>query len=116
MPTLIRSPGRREGPQRTRKFEGGPHGAALSFFSVDIDPGRGVGLQVHPYTEIWIVQSGTVTFRTLAGTYDAGVDDIMIVEPETAHGFVATGSGPLRMMCLHDSPRIVQTFLDPADG
>ena len=116
MPTLIRAAERPDGPRRTMKFEGAAHGTGLSFFSVDIDPGRGVGLHFHPYDEIWLVLSGNVTFRTEEGEYPAEINDIMIVEAETPHGFTATGTTPLRMMCLHNSPQIIQTFLGPSES
>jgi len=113
MPVFLPAADRPPRPSRTIRFEGRPFGAEMSFFAVDSDPGHTVRLHTHPYTEIWIVQSGAVRFLTLDGHRDAGPNDIMIVEPETPHGFVNIGDGPLRMMCLHDSGEMVQTDLDP---
>jgi mannose-6-phosphate isomerase-like protein (cupin superfamily) len=47
---------------------------------------------------------------------EAGPGDIMVVEPETPHGFENVGTDVLKMMCLHDSERIIQTFLDPDEA
>lgn len=49
----LRGPG-----SQTASFEGYAHGAAISFFEVDADPGSTVALHSHPYTETWIVRSG----------------------------------------------------------
>ena len=48
----------RIGSGRTRRFVGREHGAGLSYFFVDNDPGQGPGLHRHPYTETWIVLEG----------------------------------------------------------
>ncbi|SDG41716.1 cupin domain-containing protein [Pelagibacterium luteolum] len=101
---------------RTIKFEGGPYGTAISFFAVISPPGKRVGLHVHPYTETWIVQEGMVRFHAGPETVEAGVGDIMVVPPETPHGFEVMGDRDLKMMCIHDAGEMTQTFLDPADA
>ena len=116
MSHILRAADRPKDAPRTIKFEGEAYGAAMSFFAVVADPGKRVGLHVHPYTETWIVQEGTVRFSAGGETIEAGVGDIMVVEPGTPHGFENAGSSVLKMMCLHDAGRIEQTFLDPADA
>lgn len=116
MPNILRAADRQTDAPRTIKFEGGHYGADVSFFAVVSDPGKRVGLHVHPYTEIWMVQEGMVRFRAGEEIVEAGPGDIMIVEPETAHGFENIGDGVLKMMCIHDAPGITQTFLDPDDA
>jgi mannose-6-phosphate isomerase-like protein (cupin superfamily) len=113
---MLRAADRPEDAPRTIKFEGAPYGAAISFFAVVSDPGRRVGLHVHPYTETWIVQEGRVRFFAGDDMVEAGPGDIMVVEPETPHGFENVGTDVLKMMCLHDSERIIQTFLDPDEA
>jgi len=112
MPRILRAADRPPTPSRTIRFEGRAFGAEMSFFAVDSDPGHTVRLHVHPYSEIWMVQSGSVRFSTPSESFEAGPGDIVIVEPETAHGFTNIGDGPLKMMCLHDNGEIVQTFLE----
>jgi mannose-6-phosphate isomerase-like protein (cupin superfamily) len=103
---------------RTARFEGADFGAGASFFYVDNDPGQGVGLHWHPYSETWIVVFGEVTFRIGDASGDA-VDTeitehigmpgtIATIPPEAHHGFTNTGAGPLRMVCIHAADRIVQ--------
>lgn len=116
MPHILRAADRPEGALRTIRFEGGDYGTGISFFAVVSDPGKRVGLHVHPYSETWMVQEGTVRFSAGSQIVEAGPGDIMVVEPETPPGFENIGEGILRMMCIHDGPRITQRFLDPSDG
>lgn len=116
MPQILRAADRPKDAPQTIKFEGEPYGTAISFFAVVSDPGKRVDLHVHPYTETWIVQEGTVRFRAGADEIEAGPGDIMIVEPGTPHGFENIGQGVLKMMCVHDAGRIEQTFLNPSEA
>jgi mannose-6-phosphate isomerase-like protein (cupin superfamily) len=103
---------------RTAKFDGEAYGAGASFFFVDNDPGQGIGLHWHPFSETWVVIDGEVTFRvgdafgdavdTRVDHVHAGVGAIVTVPPEQHHGFRNTGEGRLRMMCIHAGPRIIQ--------
>ena len=107
---------------RTARFEGEPYGAGASFFLVDNDPGQGPGLHWHPYSETWIVLSGHVLFRLGDGEGEAAdshveelradADDIFTVPALRHHGFVNAGPGPLRLLCLHASPTIIQYDLE----
>ncbi|WP_404406080.1 cupin domain-containing protein [Pelagibacterium halotolerans] len=112
MPHILRA----ADASRTITFEGAPFGANISFFAVDSGPGAHVGLHVHPYTEIWIVKSGSVRFTAAGESHEAGSNDIFIVEPQTPHGFTNIGPDRLEMMCIHDSGTIIQTFLDEAES
>ncbi|WP_196259464.1 cupin domain-containing protein [Pelagibacterium limicola] len=114
MPHILRAADRQPGPSRTVKFEGAPFGANVSFFAVDADPGKGAPLHVHPYSEVWMVQSGTVRFRVGEETVMGTPGDIVVVEPNTPHGFINPGDAPLKMMCIHDADTIVQTNLEDA--
>ncbi|WP_460775572.1 cupin domain-containing protein [Microbacterium sp. GXF7504] len=49
----------RIGTGRTRRFVGREHGADVSYFFVDNEPGQGPGLHRHPYTETWLVLEGS---------------------------------------------------------
>jgi len=107
---------------RTARFDGGPHGAEASFFAVDNDPGQGPGLHWHPYSETWLVISGTVRFRlgdadgdavdVRFEELDAAAGNIFTVPARRHHAFTATGEGPLRMVCIHASPQIIQFDLE----
>ncbi|MCD7059173.1 cupin domain-containing protein [Pelagibacterium xiamenense] len=116
MPHILRAADRDPNASRTITFEGDRFGANISFFAVDSGPGAHVGLHVHPYTEIWIVKSGSVRFTAAGESHEAGPNDIFIVEPETPHGFTNIGDDRLEMVCIHDSGTIIQTFLGEGDA
>jgi mannose-6-phosphate isomerase-like protein (cupin superfamily) len=98
----------RVGHSRTLKFQGADHGSGVSFFYVDNDPGEGPHLHRHPYTETWIVIEGEATIRSGDDTVVAREGDTAVVPPHTWHRFTNTGSGRLRMMCIHASPTMQQ--------
>jgi len=95
---------------RTLRFEGADHGSDVSFFLVTNAPGEGPGLHRHPYTETWTVLDGEATITIGDQRVVALAGDTAVVAPETWHRFVNTGSGTLRMVCMHASPRIIQEF------
>lgn len=97
---------------RTARFEGDDFEAGASFFYVDNDPGQGVGLHWHPYSETWVVVEGQVRFTIGGDVVDGVAGTIATIPPEVHHGFVNTGTGRLRMVCIHASPRIVQFDLE----
>jgi len=99
----IRIPG-----SRTLRFEGRDHGSGVSFFLVTTDPGRGPDLHRHPYTETWSVLEGEATIRIGAETVVARAGDTAVVGPDVWHGFTSTGTGVLRMMCIHASATMIQ--------
>ncbi|WP_425861936.1 cupin domain-containing protein [Arthrobacter sp. TWP1-1] len=100
------------GAGRTIKFEGEGYGSGVSFFLVDNDPGQGPGLHRHPYSETWVVLEGEAIVRADGEAHPAVVGDILVVEAGTPHQFRAAGSGRLRMMCIHASPRFHQENLE----
>ncbi|MET9000167.1 cupin domain-containing protein [Amycolatopsis sp. Hca4] len=102
----------RIGSGRTARFEGGAYGSGVSFFHVHNTEGQGPDAHVHPYSETWVVLAGQALFRTADGEGLAGQGDVVVVGAGTAHAFRAVGPEPLRMMCIHASPRIEQDFLD----
>ncbi|MFP7834527.1 cupin domain-containing protein [Marisediminicola sp. LYQ134] len=93
---------------RTLRFEGEDHGSEVSFFLVTNDPGQGPDLHRHPYTETWSVLEGEATIRLGDDIVVAHQGDSAVVQADTWHGFTNTGSGILRIMCIHASPRMVQ--------
>ncbi|GLJ61860.1 cupin [Microbacterium barkeri] len=102
----IRMPG-----SRTLRFEGREHGAAVSFFHVDNEPGQGPGLHRHPYSETWHVLAGEATITMGEETIVARAGDTATVGAGVWHGFVNSGDGPLRILCIHASDTMIQEFL-----
>jgi mannose-6-phosphate isomerase-like protein (cupin superfamily) len=102
-------------PGGTVTFEGEPYGSGVSFFHVNNEPGKGPDLHKHPYSETWIVRSGRVRIIADGEEIEAGPGDIVVVSPETPHRFKNIGSGPLEIICIHASSRIIQEWVvEPA--
>ena len=98
------------------RFEGEVSGSGVSLFLVNNQPGEGPGLHRHPYSETWIVRSGSVRFTADGEDLDAAPGDIVVVGPETPHKFENLGPGRLDLVCVHDSPRIIQEELEEQAG
>ncbi|MPS75322.1 cupin domain-containing protein [Microbacterium sp. K35] len=110
--SLVRDADLRIGTGRSRRFVGAEHGADVSYFFVENQPGEGPGLHWHPYSETWVVLEGTVRLRVGDRILLAGPGDTATVAAFTPHGFTNAGDGLLRILCIHASATIVQTFLD----
>lgn len=91
-------------------FEGGDE-VAVSVFVVEYERDQGVGVHVHPYAEVFVVEAGTAVF-TVDGeelTVDGG--HLVVVPPQTPHGFRGAGEGKLRVVSVHPSGKTVQTWI-----
>ncbi|HWV48580.1 MAG TPA: cupin domain-containing protein [Microbacterium sp.] len=102
----------RLGTGRSRKFVGAEHGADVSYFYVENQPGEGPGLHWHPYSETWVVLEGTARITRGSESFDAVAGDTATVAAYVPHGFVNAGTGVLRILCIHASAIMIQTFLD----
>lgn len=111
-PTVVSGDSLRLGDGRTRRFVGREHGAGISYFSVDNEPGEGPGLHWHPYPETWVVIEGTPRFTVGDHTFEAREGDTATVPTGVWHRFTNVGTGRLRMLCIHASDVIVQTWAE----
>jgi quercetin dioxygenase-like cupin family protein len=97
----------------SRQFEGYLHGDAnVSFFLSATLPGRGPGLHTHPYEEVFVVQSGTMTFTVGAETIEVTAEKVVIVPPGTPHKFINSGDVVAQHVDIHVSPRMITTWLE----
>ena len=93
-------------------FEGYEYGDThVSFLLVELPPGDGPDLHSHPYEEIFVVQAGQATFTAGDATIEAIGGQIVIVPAGRPHKFVNSGTGPLRQINIHPSPRLITTWL-----
>ena len=99
---------------RTLKFEGRASGSGISYFLVDNDPGQGPDLHRHPYAETWVVLEGEATITIGDERLVARAGDTATVVAGVWHAFTNSGTGRLRMICIHASDVIVQEFADEA--
>jgi quercetin dioxygenase-like cupin family protein len=96
----------------SRDFVGednGGVGACVLF--VDAAPGQGPKLHRHPYVEILIVLDGTSTFFDGATKREVGAGEMAVVDANQPHGFVNSGTGTLRQIDIHLSPRFITEWL-----
>ncbi|MFC9561565.1 cupin domain-containing protein [Agromyces sp. NPDC056965] len=112
IPPIVPADAIRLGSGRTLRFEGRGHGAAVSYFLVDNDPGQGPDLHRHPYPETWVVLEGEVLLTIGELEFAATAGDTATAPAGAWHRFVATGTGRLRMVCIHASDVIVQEFAE----
>ncbi len=97
-------------------FVGADHGdVAISMFLLEALPGRGAPLHFHQYDEVVLVQEGSPRFAVGEEVRDAGPGDILVIKAGTPHGFVNAGSGILKQIDIHASPRFEQTNLAPTE-
>ncbi len=95
------------------EFQGYLHGDTnVTFIWVDLPPGGGPRLHKHPYSEVFIIQEGRVTFTVGTDTLDAHGGQVVIVPPETPHKFVNSGDGPLKQIDIHLSKQFVTVWLE----
>ena len=103
---------RRESQHRLRsgtvRFEGRELGSSVSLFLVHAAPGRGSELHTHPYTETWIVRSGTAEFTVGTEREYAHAGDIVVGPANMPHRFLNVGQEPLELVCIHPCERILQ--------
>jgi mannose-6-phosphate isomerase-like protein (cupin superfamily) len=109
---VIRSGDLPASPGGTITFEGEGYGSGVSFFHVHNQPGEGPDLHRHPYSETWVVQSGTARFTADGDELEAGPGDVIVVTPDTPHKFKNSGTERLDILCIHDSPVMVQENLE----
>ncbi|HEX2905555.1 MAG TPA: cupin domain-containing protein [Phototrophicaceae bacterium] len=95
------------------QFEGYLHeGVNVSFFLSHTLPGHGPGLHWHPYEEVFIVQSGKLTFTVGDVTIEATGGQIVIVQPEVPHKFINSGPEIACHVDIHVNTRMITTWLE----
>ena len=93
-------------------FEGGPNaGLGISVFVVRTPPGKGVDLHVHPYSETFVLLEGSGRWTAGGEVVELRPNQMLVVPPETPHGFRNTGDAPLLVVSVHESGTLQQTFL-----
>jgi quercetin dioxygenase-like cupin family protein len=98
-------------------FEGGPRaGVGISMFIVRTRPGGFVELHVHPYPETFLLLEGQGRWTAGGEVVELQANQMIVVPPDTAHGFRNIGEEPMLVVSVHESETLQQTFLgtDPA--
>jgi quercetin dioxygenase-like cupin family protein len=91
-------------------FQGGDDIEA-SIFVVHYERGTRVELHTHPYAEVFVVMDGTAKFTV--GDEEVIVESghMIMAPPETPHGFEGAGDDTLRVVSVHPSGEVKQTWL-----
>lgn len=110
--TVVAGAGIRIGTGRSRRFVGAEHGADVSYFYVENQPGEGPGLHWHPYSETWVVLEGAARITVGDESFVAEAGDTATGPAFVPHRFINIGDGMLRIIGIHASSTIIQTFLD----
>ena len=98
-------------------FEGGPRaGVDISVFVVRTPPGTAVELHVHPYAETFVLLEGSGRWSAGDDVVELHANQILVVPPDTPHGFRNIGDVPLHVVSVHERGTLRQTWLgrDPA--
>jgi mannose-6-phosphate isomerase-like protein (cupin superfamily) len=98
-------------------FEGFPRaGVDVSIFVTRTPPGRAVELHVHPYAETFLLLEGRGRWTRGEETVELQPEGMLVVPPDTPHGFRNVGEVPLLVVSVHERGTLRQTWLgeDPA--
>ena len=93
--------------EHTVEFEGEAYGASVSFILVDMPSGEVVGLHIHPYAEIFIVQEGHAAYTVGSATIDVVAPRTLIGPANVPHGFTNVGDARLKQVDIHLSPKFI---------
>lgn len=92
-------------------FVGEDHGVGMSSFLYNGQPGSGPGPHRHPYDEIQFIQSGRARYVVEGVEFEAGADEILVIQAGEVHEFTVIGDEPLVQIDVHMSPRFIQENL-----
>jgi mannose-6-phosphate isomerase-like protein (cupin superfamily) len=87
-------------------------GAGVCVIVVDSDPGEGPRLHRHPYEEVFVIHEGEATFTLGDEQVVAKPGDVLVAPAGTPHKFVNTGTGRLRQVDIHVSPKFDTEWLE----
>jgi len=87
-------------------------GSDISMFVVRQPPGGFVALHHHPYPETFLVISGRGRWTAGDVVAELGADEVIVVPPDTLHGFRNLGDEPLHVVSVHESGTLEQTFTE----
>jgi mannose-6-phosphate isomerase-like protein (cupin superfamily) len=79
-------------------------------------PGRAVELHAHPYAETFLLLAGHGRWTRGEETVELEPEGMLVVPPDTPHGFRNIGDAPLLVVSVHERGTLRQTWLgeDPA--
>jgi len=95
---------------RAALFEGRDD-VPVSIFVTQYERGQGPSLHLHPYPEVFVVQTGTAVFTAGDEELTVTAGHIVVVPARTPHGFKSAGEDTLHVVSVHPSATVQQTDL-----
>jgi mannose-6-phosphate isomerase-like protein (cupin superfamily) len=93
-------------------FEGKERaGIDISMFVVHTPPGKAVEMHVHPYSETFVLLRGEGRWTVGDAAAEYSPEHLLVVPPDTPHGFRNIGDVPLLVVSVHESGTLQQEFL-----
>jgi mannose-6-phosphate isomerase-like protein (cupin superfamily) len=97
----------------SRQFEGYRYGDVnVSFFVSATPPGRGPSLHTHPYAEVFVVQSGSLSFVVGDQTIEVPAGQIVVVPAGVPHKFTNTTADVVHHVDIHTGAKMETTWLE----
>jgi quercetin dioxygenase-like cupin family protein len=96
------------------KVKGGDTGYVFSMYEQELEPGEGVPLHCHAYSEVFYVLSGHTDFLRVIGTEEEWIPcaggETIIVPTNALHAFYNRTDRPARLLSI--STQLHQAFFD----
>ena len=86
-------------------------GVDVSIFVTRTPPQRAVELHVHPYAETFLLLEGRGRWTMGDEVVELEPEQMLVVPPETPHGFRNIGDVPLLVVSAHERGTLSQTWL-----
>ena len=86
-------------------------GVDVSIFITRTPPERAVELHVHPYAETFLLLEGRGRWTMGDQVVELEPEQMLVVPPETPHGFRNVGDVPLLVVSAHERGTLSQTWL-----
>jgi quercetin dioxygenase-like cupin family protein len=83
----------------------------VSIFVVRYERGQSVSLHLHPYPEVFVVESGTARFTVGDEQLEVAAGNVVIVPAQTPHGFEGVTDETLHVVSVHPRGKVEQTDL-----
>ena len=100
----------------SHEFEGAEHGdVPFSIILVHAQPGIGPKLHRHPYSEVFVVESGRATFQIGDERLQVDGGHVVVSPPGEAHGFTNSGTSELRLVSIHGAGNFRTEWLEGLD-
>ena len=92
-------------------FQGEQAGVDGSIFVTRTPPGKHVDIHVHPYAETFVLLAGRGRWTAGEEVHELGPDQLLVVPPDTPHGFRNIGDVPLLVVSFHERGTLQQEWL-----